>query len=461
MRGARLGRRGGAAVIGWLLAGCSPDRLSDEELRDPAACEGCHPAQFEQWSGSMHAYAAEDPVFLAMNARGQRETNGELGDFCVKCHAPAAVLLGETADGTDLDSVEPALKGVTCWWCHQVTDVQGDHDNPLVIAQDRVMRGPFSDPTETRAHDSEGSPHHARDDARSAALCGSCHDIVNPLGTHVEATFAEWGGSVFAKPGFGLTCSACHMTGSDGVAAEVEGVPLRRVADHSMPGIDVALTSFPGRDRQRALVQELLDDSVAAYLCVGPAGDPTLAVATLENVAAGHRFPSGATSDRRVWVEVTAYQGDTVLFHTGAPDPRIAEVDDPDLWRIWSTLTGTSGEPVHMFWEAAAIDSAGLLPVQATLDVADPAWVQTHVSTNYLVRGGTPDRITMAVHAQPFGAEILDELVATGDLDPAVIAEVPTFTLAPTVLEWTPAVPINSGSLACVPQPPPVVTPAQ
>ena len=39
----------------------------------------------------MHAYAAEDPVFLAMNARGQRETKGALGDFCVKCHAPMAV----------------------------------------------------------------------------------------------------------------------------------------------------------------------------------------------------------------------------------------------------------------------------------------------------------------------------------------------------------------------------------
>jgi hypothetical protein len=39
----------------------------------------------------MHAYAAEDPVFLAMNARGQRETQGALGAFCVNCHAPLAV----------------------------------------------------------------------------------------------------------------------------------------------------------------------------------------------------------------------------------------------------------------------------------------------------------------------------------------------------------------------------------
>ena len=29
-----------------------------------------------------------------MNKRGQRETNGALGTFCLKCHAPMAVALG-------------------------------------------------------------------------------------------------------------------------------------------------------------------------------------------------------------------------------------------------------------------------------------------------------------------------------------------------------------------------------
>ena len=51
----------------------------------------------------MHAFASRDPVFRAMNQRGQRETNGELGDFCVKCHAPMAVLDKQTTDGLNLD----------------------------------------------------------------------------------------------------------------------------------------------------------------------------------------------------------------------------------------------------------------------------------------------------------------------------------------------------------------------
>ena len=53
----------------------------------------------------MHAYAADDPVFRAMNKRGQRLTNNALGSFCVNCHAPMAVHEGATKNGTDLATV--------------------------------------------------------------------------------------------------------------------------------------------------------------------------------------------------------------------------------------------------------------------------------------------------------------------------------------------------------------------
>src|SRR6185295_1082953 len=114
-----LGNRGGAGapmarvtyagvLAAWaaVVAACGttgegPAR-SIAELQDPQTCNECHPRHVTQWSGSMHAYASEDPVFVAMNRRGQRETNGELGTFCVQCHAPMAVKLGLT-DGTNFD----------------------------------------------------------------------------------------------------------------------------------------------------------------------------------------------------------------------------------------------------------------------------------------------------------------------------------------------------------------------
>ena len=51
------------------LSGCGGDGcgatepLTARQLRDPEVCAGCHPAHYEEWSGSMHAYAADDPLF--------------------------------------------------------------------------------------------------------------------------------------------------------------------------------------------------------------------------------------------------------------------------------------------------------------------------------------------------------------------------------------------------------------
>src|SRR6266852_6748166 len=84
--------------------------LTHAELTDPETCKTCHPDHFAEWSRSMHAYSSEDPVFIAMNKRGQRETNGQLGDFCVKCHAPMAVQTNLTKDGLNLDTVPKAMK---------------------------------------------------------------------------------------------------------------------------------------------------------------------------------------------------------------------------------------------------------------------------------------------------------------------------------------------------------------
>lgn len=439
------------------------DRLTAEELRDPRACAECHPEHYRQWSGSMHAYAGDDPLFRALEARGQRETGGGLDTFCVQCHAPLATALGEVRTGADLDDAEPWMKGVTCAFCHQVEQVMGTHNNPLWLATDRVLRGPIDDPVDNDAHASAWSPLHDRDEPESSAMCGSCHDIVNGHGVHLERTYAEWQESLFAKPAIGLNCGECHMRGSDGLAAEAEGVVLREVHDHAMPAVDLALLDdWPEKEAQRAMVQESLDDTVNAFLCVGPtSGDTTLAVVTLENVAAGHAFPSGATFDRRVWVELTAWQGDAVLWSSGRwADDRaldtVTDAEDPDLWRIWSRMLDADGEKTHFMWDAVALDPGPLLPVQTTLDPADPAWVQTHRSKSYLMRGGTPDRVTMAVKLRSFPLELVDELVASGDLDPVYRERIPTFTLAPTVLEWTPAVPAGDQGLGCVPGEPPI-----
>ncbi len=447
-------------MIGLLACHSPGEGLTLEELQDPETCAECHPDHHSQWSGSMHAYASEDPIFRALNEKGQEETEGGLGDFCVQCHAPLAVELGLTTDGLDLDSVPDHLRGITCYYCHQIESVTDDHNNPLQLAMDRTMRGALRDPIDNEAHPTAYSALLDRDEAESSHACGSCHDIVTPLGAHIERTHLEWKDSLFSQPLFGLNCGSCHMSGRDGVAAEVEGVPLRRIHDHGMPGMDLAVTPFPEAGAQRAAVQEILDDTVVSFLCVQPpTGDTSLAVVSLENVAGGHYFPSGATADRRVWVELVAYSGDQIVWSSGdvADDEPLLgrEETDPDLWRLHSTLLDVAGEPTHDFWEAADIDYGELLVVQTTLDPTDPTYVQTHRSHNYLIRGGGFDRVTLAVKARPVPLDLIDSLIAEGRLAPEIRDEIPTFTLGPTVLEWTADVPVNSGSLACVPEAPP------
>src|SRR5258705_1322543 len=109
-------------VLPVILAavGCSSSdqtELTREQLLDPQSCAGCHKDQFDDWAGSMHAYASNDPVFLAMNKRGQRETNGALGKFFVNCHAPMAVRDCATTDGLNSDQDPTNLKAGTDDYC--------------------------------------------------------------------------------------------------------------------------------------------------------------------------------------------------------------------------------------------------------------------------------------------------------------------------------------------------------
>src|SRR5690606_31553206 len=141
------------ALVGTRACGEAPPPPRDlEALQDPETCAECHPDHYREWLGSMHAYAAEDPVFRAMNAKAQRETNGEIGDFCVRCHAPVAVELGLTQDGLNLDELPREVQGVTCWYCHQVEAIEGTHNNPLRIAMDAVMRGDVREALEPDVH---------------------------------------------------------------------------------------------------------------------------------------------------------------------------------------------------------------------------------------------------------------------------------------------------------------------
>jgi nitrate/TMAO reductase-like tetraheme cytochrome c subunit len=436
-----------ALAVTALATGCSDDTrdppqpapLTAEELLDPESCKDCHSKQYQQWSGSMHAYAGEDPVFLAMNQRGQRETQGQLGSFCVQCHAPMALRRGQTKDGLNLSQVPKKLRGVTCITCHTVSEVQGEHNAPLKWADDGVLRGGIEDPVSSPAHKMAYSPLHDGSKIESAKLCGSCHDVVLANSVHLERTFAEWKKTLFSNPTSGqmTSCNGCHMHSAPGAVVDAKGARVRILHDHSFAAVDVALTDFPERQAQRKHIQADLDSSLIAQLCVEITETANKRVEVmLQNVAAGHSFPSGATQDRRVWVELVATAAGATIYQSGvvADDQAIATLDDPHLWLLRDQVFDGAGDEVHMFWEVESIVSDLLLGARKDAAAGTAAGETRQVRSYWLP--SAPDEIKMRVRLRPIGLEVLHDLVSSGDLDPIHLGEMPTFSLQGTELTW-------------------------
>jgi hypothetical protein len=452
--------RSKAASLLIALSGCSESKdappadagarapiLTREQLLDPVQCKSCHPKHYREWASSMHAYAAEDPVFVAMNKRGQRETNGELGDFCVRCHAPLALREGKTRDGLNLDDVPAHLKGVTCYFCHNTVSTGDPFNAHLNLADDSTMRAGIDNPVTTGAHDSAYSRYHDRNRSESSSLCGSCHDVVTPHGVALERTFLEYQDSLFAKPGPGFdTCSGCHMPGRPGRVAENADTKTdeRVVHEHLWPGVDVALSDFPDREAQRLAVECALSLN-ARVVSIGIRGFGELVV-ELET-SAGHHQPSGTAQDRRLWVELIAYDArDEVVFESGTIAEREVEDKAPGepgydanlvLYRDW--LYDADEQPVHMFWEAAPSPSYPEGYTSLTLPVASELNQPHALEARYRIFDfQRVARVTVRLRMRPIGMDVLNDLVASGDLDEAVLDKVPTFTLHGTAVEWRP-----------------------
>jgi hypothetical protein len=136
-----------------------------------------------------------------------------------------------------------------------------------------------------------------------------------------------------------------------------------------------------------------------------------------------------------------------VLYQSGVvPDgTSVTSLTDPDLWLVRDCIFDGQGNEVNMFWQAASYQS-NQLPGPTTADPNDPAFYLTHLLRTYPQPTSTPpfltavpDHVTMRVRLVPVGLDVLDDLISSGDLDPAVKTKMTTFALAATTLTWTAA----------------------
>jgi hypothetical protein len=367
------------------------------DLESSASCAACHggyDAAVEphvNWQGSMMAQASRDPLFLA-NLVIANQDAANSGDLCLRCHLPRGWLAGRSVPTDGSRMLPEDRDGVSCALCHRMVDPNyapglsptndlailaalsfpgTNYGNGMyVVDSTGTRRGPYTNAV--LGHASLGSPFH-----RSAAFCGTCHDVSNPAFTRdaegayvpnapdapapafsphfiapVERTYSEWLHSAYASsegvyaPRFAgnrpdgrvSTCQHCHMRSIAGYACDTNtnpGVPLRAdMGLHDMTGgstwVPGLLTNLYPTEVSAAAIRAGIARAVqmltnAATLAAFDAGDGRLKVVVTNEC--GHKLPTGYPEGRRVWLNVRFYDDAmNLLGESGAYDPATGEL---------------------------------------------------------------------------------------------------------------------------------------
>jgi nitrate/TMAO reductase-like tetraheme cytochrome c subunit len=296
-----VSRFGFGAAPSWWSAPLEYETKGDGAHLDRAdatsavVCGSCHVRHYDEWRQSAMAKSVEYSRFLidlyafGLDVRGAPVEDVEM---CLRCHAPLAMVGDEPDLMMESDLVQ---EGVTCVVCHAATQAHADK-NPGRLTWDfnGPMRGQLYGTLDAAVPEDAviaSSSFHAtvRSDLQgSSELCGSCHMSEWPTnGLPIDWTYMEWAESAYAEEG--TTCQDCHMETYRGRAAPT--APIRdNLHDHR----------FPGRNDG-----EMVRSTATVALAIS--SNPSEGVAIVENVGAGHAFPTGNATAPSVMLEVSVF----------------------------------------------------------------------------------------------------------------------------------------------------------
>ena len=320
------------------LPGTQP-KENDIKFRKIKTCKTCHSKTkagkddpFFSWQGGMMSQAARDPIYRAALTIANQDVSG-VGEFCWRCHTPKGWLEGRStkADGSNLTDEDK--QGVNCQVCHRLVDPLSDeakklakdvplgYGNAMMVADTKkTMRGPYSDiDGKMITHKILKSDFHA-----SGKLCGTCHDVSNPLLAkdvktqhpyefgHIERTFSEWSLSAFPAKGEEGSCQHCHYPKVKGGAKASKYSKKKRphFVTHGPVGGSTwvqdatayiwgdAVGSKKALDAAKERAKTLLRTAAKLELTIGSKDQATLRITNLT----GHKLPTGYPEGRRMWV---------------------------------------------------------------------------------------------------------------------------------------------------------------
>ncbi len=221
-----------------------------------AKCKTCHPGHYQEWSVSSHAYAQLSPVFNAMYNKLNKLNNGTLGDFCIRCHTPAGLAMGEPLVMSNMDRHPTSREGVTCVVCHRINQAWGKGSGRQALVAggltspiygptgSRVLQQVLANPEEYGVlKTSPDAETRGREIHRAAipffqlsrpGFCGACHDVFAPNGFRLEDAFSEFKSSPAAREKQ-QSCQDCHMSVQPGRASGYACEPAAQVGNMSTP----------------------------------------------------------------------------------------------------------------------------------------------------------------------------------------------------------------------------------
>lgn len=342
--------------------------LSSDMFIDNKKCAQCHAIIHEQWEGTMHYNAYEDPFYQQEFMAASNDTAGMVDIFCSRCHTPIGVVSGEIppTDGSQLSEI--AKHGVQCDFCHVISDSNGTGNASFVVSPGNIKWGPFND-SKAAYHESEYLELYT-----SSEYCGMCHEVIHPLnGLVIDDTYPVWKEGAYAEEG--VVCQDCHMT--PGITKFEEnpgragsGAKKRdHISTHDIVGGNTFVTEIIGEKKYSQMAVERLEKAATLNINapeIAQRGDNISMNISITNSGAGHKIPTGVSEIRQMWlaVSVTDRNGKEV-YNTG-------EVNDNgtiiNAGKIYNTVLGDSqGQTTLSFWLAESIIEDNRIPPKGTV----------------------------------------------------------------------------------------------
>lgn len=299
--------------------------LDIDSFDPPETCQGCHQEIYDQWKGSMHSNAWNDPVYLALMRAASKATKGLTDNLCIGCHTPIGLTTGEATPGGE--RLSPLSKnGVQCDFCHNISAITGIGNASFVLTPKKYGRslkfGPFKDAS-SPYHDTTYSDLHTKSE-----LCGACHNVTHPLNRiPIERTYDEWKDSPY--PAEGIGCQECHMSPGPGFKknpgrAAIGAKEREHIFTHYFVGGNTMVPSMLGSEKHARLAREMLQSAARMEIIsvrnVRPGATATVVI-RVHNSGAGHKLPTGFPEGREMWVDFSVLDGKgKELFRLGRID---------------------------------------------------------------------------------------------------------------------------------------------